>query len=183
MADLDDDRILRCTCRGTDVCERHTAELFAVCMAGNFGTVETLLRTRGEFIDVNTLQNFGPHKMRPLMLRSVCLRPQIVELLLSHPNIDVEATDSDGETALHYACLWIRAGNSSFDTTQQLIASATLLAKRCCDATVRDALLLSGLEDATFAQPPRIFEYLKGALTKSAAGVGKQRGIVTKSSD
>ena len=180
--EVDDARILRCNCFGGEgVCERHTAQLFDACNAGDFGTLQTLLCTRGEFLDVNAPVR-PIEQLRPLMLRSVLIRPQMVELLLSHPNIDVEARDGNGETALHHAC---RLLSLSFDVVvadaHAFAKSARLLAMRCCDVTVQDGLSLTKDEilDQFFLKP-RIFEFLKGKrrpgeLTKSAAGVGKLR--------
>lgn len=69
---------------------------------GNTKLVKTLLAVKG--IDVNNKDNH--HGMTPLCLASLCGFHEIAQLLLAAPGIDLDATDTEGRTALDLARIY-----------------------------------------------------------------------------
>jgi ankyrin repeat protein len=75
-------------------------ELFNACKIGNVGKVQACL-ARGE--NVNS-RNDSDGSLTPLLIASQGNQLEIVQLLLSRADLDIGATNTSGNTALHTAC-------------------------------------------------------------------------------
>ena len=73
------------------------APLWKLCLEGKLAEVRAAL-TRGE--DVNGRSRYN---VTGLMLAAMLKHNSIVRLLLEQPTVDLNCTDDDGRTALHYA--------------------------------------------------------------------------------
>ncbi|CAG8875840.1 unnamed protein product [Penicillium salamii] len=79
---------------------------------GSVAAVRRFLRQKDPALDTQDWKGYTP-----IHLAIECNRPEVVDLLLSHPRANVNCTDKDGNTPL-----WLSTYSSSYEITERLLA-------------------------------------------------------------